>query len=46
GSDGEGLDLSGLEFDFGGGIAGDGDRLSEGMEAEETPEVDSPLDEE
>ncbi|MDQ3867359.1 MAG: DNA-directed RNA polymerase subunit beta', partial [Actinomycetota bacterium] len=46
GSDGEGLDLSGLDFDFGGGIAGDGGRLSEAMEAEETPEVDSPLDEE
>ncbi len=41
GSNGEGLDLTGLDLDFGDGGSG---RTS--MEAEEVPEVDSPLDEE
>ncbi len=47
GSDGEGLDLAGLDFDFGGTPGADGDATGgEGLEAQETPEVESPLDEE
>ena len=43
GSNGEGLDLTGLDLDFG---DGDGSTGRTSMEAEEIPEVDSPLDEE
>jgi DNA-directed RNA polymerase subunit beta' len=46
GSDGEGLDLAGLDFDFGGTPGADGATGGEGLEAQETPEVESPLDEE
>ena len=46
GSDGEGLDLAGLDFDFGGTPGADGAAGGEGLEAQETPEVESPLDEE
>ena len=46
GSDGEGLDLAGLDFDFGGTPGGDGEASREGLEAEETPEIETPLDEE
>jgi DNA-directed RNA polymerase subunit beta' len=46
GTDGEGIDLGGLDFDFGGTPGTDGEPGPEGMEAEEIPEVDSPLDEE
>jgi hypothetical protein len=49
GSDGgEGIDLTSLGFDFGGEpeTGGDGEpRPRESTEAEEIPEVDSPLDE-
>jgi DNA-directed RNA polymerase subunit beta' len=45
GSDGDGLDLAGLDLDFGGGPEQDGGGL-ESLEAEEIPEVDTPLDEE
>ncbi len=45
GSDGEGLDLSGLGFDFGGGVEDGGPKL-DAMDAEEIPEVDSPVDDE
>jgi DNA-directed RNA polymerase subunit beta' len=44
GSDGGGLDLQSLGIDFGGTpMFGDGPSL-EGTEAEEVPEVDTPLD--
>ncbi len=46
GSNGEGLDLAGLDLDFGGQPQTDGDRDREAIDAEELPEVDSPLDEE
>jgi DNA-directed RNA polymerase subunit beta' len=47
GSDGDGLDLSGLDLDFGGEMETDGGSGAlESMEAEEIPEVDTPLDEE
>jgi len=46
GSDGEGLDLGGLDFDFGGQPETNGERGREAEEAEEVPEVDTPLDEE
>ncbi len=44
GSDGEGLDLGGLGFDFGGQPEDGGPKL-DAMDAEEVPEVDSPVDE-
>ncbi len=46
GSDGGGLDLAGLDVDFGGtpGVDNGGSGRSD-LEAEEIPEVDSPLDE-
>jgi DNA-directed RNA polymerase subunit beta' len=46
GSNGEGLDLAGLDLDFGGEPEADGGGSHDAMEAEEIPEVDSPLDEE
>ena len=46
GSNGEGLDLAGLDLDFGGEPETDGGGGHDAMEAEEIPEVDSPLDEE
>jgi DNA-directed RNA polymerase subunit beta' len=47
GTDGEGLDLAGLDLDFGGEPETDGGSGAlEGLEAEEIPEVDTPLDEE
>jgi DNA-directed RNA polymerase subunit beta' len=46
GSDGEGLDLGGLDLDFGGQPETDGDAVVERPEATELPEVDTPLDEE
>jgi DNA-directed RNA polymerase subunit beta' len=46
GSNGEGLDLAGLDLDFGGEPETDGGTGHDAMEAEEIPEVDSPLDEE
>jgi hypothetical protein len=48
-SDGEAADLGILGLTFGGEPETDGDgdgRPRDGMEAEEVPEVDSPLDEE
>jgi DNA-directed RNA polymerase subunit beta' len=47
GTDGEGLDLAGLDLDFGGEPETDGGSGAlESLEAEEVPEVDTPLDEE
>jgi DNA-directed RNA polymerase subunit beta' len=46
GSDGEGLDLGGLDFDFGGQPETNGEAVVERPEATELPEVDTPLDEE
>jgi DNA-directed RNA polymerase subunit beta' len=46
GSNGEGLDLAGLDLEFGGAPEIDGGAGSEFPEAEEVPEVDTPLDEE
>ena len=46
GSDGGGIDLASLGFDFGGQPdPGDEGKPAEATEAEEIPEVDSPLDE-
>jgi DNA-directed RNA polymerase subunit beta' len=45
GSDGEGIDFGSLNFDFGGEV-GDGGPALDALDAEETPEVETPLDEE
>jgi DNA-directed RNA polymerase subunit beta' len=45
GGDGDGLDLQSLGLDFGGQPGADTTSSHEAGEAEETPEVDSPLDE-
>jgi DNA-directed RNA polymerase subunit beta' len=45
GGDGDGLDLGSLGLDFGGTPGADATSSHESGEAEETPEVDSPLDE-
>jgi DNA-directed RNA polymerase subunit beta' len=45
GGDGDGLDLQSLGLDFGGQPGSDTTSSHEAGEAEETPEVDSPLDE-
>ncbi len=46
GSDGEGIDLGGLGIDFGGRPGTDGGTDREALDAEEVPEVETPMDEE